>query len=97
MSKTKRKPKRLLRFTADDTMGGWRKGDAAVDEGWEACDEHGNPTTGVRMLRLMRTGELLSVSEPFRRRLVEATGRSAGSSGEGSTIITATQEENDGT
>jgi len=71
MAKTKQKPKRLLRFTADDPMGGWRKGDAAVDEGWESRDEHGNPTTDVRLIRLVRTGELLSVSEPFRRRLVE--------------------------
>jgi hypothetical protein len=85
VSKTKRKPKRLLRFTADDPAGGWRKGDAAVDHGWESRDEDGNPTTDVRLIRLMRTGEMLSISEPFRRGLAEVS-RTLPPSGEGSTI-----------
>jgi hypothetical protein len=65
------KIKRLLRFTADDPGGLWRKHDAVADLGWESVDERGEPTTDVRLLRLVRTGELLSISEPFRRRLVE--------------------------
>ncbi len=70
MSKPK-KIKRLLRFTGDDPAGLWRKHDAVADLGWESVDAHGEPTTDVRLLRLMRTGELLSISEPFRRGLVE--------------------------
>lgn len=70
MSKPK-KVKRLLRFTEDDPAGLWRKHDAVADLGWESVDESGNPTTDVRLLRLLRTGETLSLSEPFRRGLVE--------------------------
>lgn len=69
MSKTK--TRRLLRFTSDDPAGLWRKHDAVADLGWESVDEHGNPVTDVRLLRLLRTGELLSLSDPFRRKLVE--------------------------
>jgi hypothetical protein len=66
-----KKTKRLLRFTADDPGGLWRKHDAVADLGWESVDDQGDPTTDVRLLRLMRTGELLALSEPFRRGLVE--------------------------
>lgn len=75
MTRRRKGPRRrLLRFTADDPGGLWRKGDAAVDEGWEARDEHGHPATDVRLIRLMRTGEMLGLSDPFRRGLVEVAG-----------------------
>ena len=70
MSKPK-KTKRLLRFTADDPGGLWKKHDAVADLGWEHVDEDGNPTTDVRLLRLVKSGEEISLSEPFRRGLVE--------------------------
>ena len=70
MSKPTRK-RRLLRFTTDDPAGLWRKHDAVLDLGWESVDDRGEPTTDVRVLRLLRTGETLTLSEPFRRGLVE--------------------------
>lgn len=61
---------RLVSFTVDDPAGLWRKGDAAVDLGWETVDTDGEPTTDVRLLKLLRTGETLSLSSPFERGLV---------------------------
>lgn len=69
--RTRQKP-RLVRFVDDDPAGLWRRGDAALDLGWESCDpETGNPITDVRLLRLIRTGELFSISDPLRRGIVE--------------------------
>jgi hypothetical protein len=67
---TRQKP-RLVRFVEDDPAGLWRRGDAALDLGWESRDDSGNPTTDVRLLRLIRTGELLSLGDPYGRGLVE--------------------------
>jgi hypothetical protein len=63
----------LVSFACDDAAGAWRKGDAAVDLGWESLDEHGEPATDVRLLRLLATGELLSLSDPYGRGLIDTT------------------------
>lgn len=63
---------RLVRFTADDPAGLWRKGDAARDLGWESRDRvTREPTTDVRRLLLLRTGEELTLSDPYGRGLIE--------------------------
>jgi hypothetical protein len=67
---TRQKP-RLVRFVEDDPADLWRRGDAALDLGWESVDDSGHPTTDVRLLRHIRTGELLSLSDPLRRGIVE--------------------------
>lgn len=54
-------------FLADDPAGGWRAGDVVDDLG----DESPNGETDVRLLRLRRTGELLSISDPYGRGLIE--------------------------
>jgi hypothetical protein len=59
-----------VRFRADDPGGLWREGDIAIDRGFESWVD-GRPATPVRIFRLTRTGELLSLDDPYRRGLVE--------------------------
>lgn len=56
----------LARFVADDPMALWQKGDLAEDLGWEST-----AAAGVRLLRLVSNGQVLSMSRPFERGLVE--------------------------
>lgn len=66
----------LVSFTIDDPAGLWRKGDAALDLGWESWDrQRQEPTTDVRLLRLLASGEVLSLSDPYGRGLVAVAGK----------------------
>lgn len=64
---------RLVSFAVDDEAGLWRKGDAAVDLGWESLGPDGEPTTDVRLFKLLRSGETVSLSSPYERGLLDST------------------------
>lgn len=51
-------------FVADDPYGLWRAGDELLDLGWESV-----PEAGVRLYRLLRTGETITLAEPWRHLL----------------------------
>jgi hypothetical protein len=57
--------KGMAQFVADDPAGLWKQGDLAIDQGWETPDD----PTGVRqrLLVLRRTGETLSLHDPYVR------------------------------
>lgn len=57
-----------VRFVRDDPYGLWREGDLAEDLGWES--EHPNAPP-IRLLQLERDGQVLSLTDPHRRGLVE--------------------------
>lgn len=56
-----------VRFTADDPAGLWKSWDIATDLGWESDHPDAPP---IRLLRLHRTDEVLSLTDPFGRGLV---------------------------
>jgi hypothetical protein len=58
------KPKRAW-FTHDDPGGLWRKYDRALDHGYESV-----PEARQRLVEVVRTGEMLSLYEPYARYLI---------------------------
>lgn len=56
----------LVRFLADDPMGLWQANDLADDLGPESP-----ATPQLRLLRLLWSGELVTLTSPFERNLVE--------------------------
>lgn len=57
-----------VRFTADDPAGLWKSWDIATDLGWESDHPDAPP---IRLLRLHRTDEVLSLTDPEGRGLIE--------------------------
>jgi hypothetical protein len=66
-SKTRRIP--LVRFLSDDPMGLWKAGDLAHDLGQE------HPSVPVWTLQLTHNKELISLSRPYERNLIEEVER----------------------
>lgn len=62
-SKTRAIPK--VRFLNDDRMGLWKAGDLAFDLGQE------HPTTPVWTLQLVHSRELICLTYPYERNLIE--------------------------
>jgi len=56
----------IVRFTADDDVALWKEGDLAEDLGWES------PESGLPIRLLRKDGEVLALTDPFGRGLVEA-------------------------
>lgn len=57
----------VVRFTAEDPAALWLEGDTADDLGWESDHPEAAP---VRLLRLHRTGEVLSLTSPYEAGLI---------------------------
>jgi len=55
-----------VRFLADDPMGLWKEGDLADDLGPESPD-----VPELRLLRLREGGELIALTDPYERDVVE--------------------------
>jgi hypothetical protein len=66
---------RLVVFVADDQMALWRRGDKAHDLGPES------PGSPIHLLRMIHTGEMLALTLPFRRGLIEYVDDSDGTEG----------------
>jgi hypothetical protein len=63
----------VVRFIHDDPMGAWKQGDVAWDLGWESILSPGDPEfIPIRLLRLVRNGDVLALTDPFGRGMVEA-------------------------
>jgi len=60
----------FVRFVDNDPAGLWKKGDLAEDLGWESALAF-NDSVLQRLLKLERTGEMISVFDPYRRGLIE--------------------------
>jgi hypothetical protein len=58
-----------VRFTADDPYGGWSEGENAEDLGWESDHPSAPP---IRLFRLAND-EVIALTDPFERGLVEYT------------------------
>jgi hypothetical protein len=58
----------VVRFLADDPLALWKAGELAQDLGDES------PGSPVRLLRVIRTGDLISLSRPYERNLIERVG-----------------------
>lgn len=60
-----------VRFTRDDKYGAWKEGDVAEDLGWESILPEDHPDfVPVRLLK-MPSGEVLSLTDPHKRGLVD--------------------------
>jgi hypothetical protein len=62
----------VVRFTADDPAALWREGDTADDLGWESDHRDAPP---IRLLRLHRTDELLSLTSPYEAGVIARVSR----------------------
>lgn len=56
----------VVRFLADDPMGLWRAGELATDLGPESLE-----TPGLLLLRLHERDELIALTYPYERNLIE--------------------------
>lgn len=59
---------KTVRFTSDDKWGVWKTGDLADDLGRES--DHPN-APDIQLLRLHRDGQMLSLTAPYARGMIE--------------------------
>lgn len=65
-------PHGIVRFVADDDLALWRAGDEADDLGWESILPEDDPDfVPIRLFRMHGNGEIIALTEPFARGLVE--------------------------
>ena len=62
---------RRIRFTADDPYGGWKKGEAGWELGLESPHAPAEDMVPVWLIRLARSGEVYSLTDPWGRGLIE--------------------------
>lgn len=61
-----------VRFLADDRVALWDAGDLADDLGWESSLPEDHPHfVPIRLVRLHGTGEVIALTDPYGRGLIE--------------------------